>query len=128
MPFAHSRNAATVGLHAGHHVEGIVGAGCDLLGSYSELTCVALLLGSNTIVGWQGEHEPCAASLATIVFPLTVLSLGLIISLIVSVVGVLVTWAESRHELITAIRFQRFLSGLLMAGALYLACFLSIPS
>ena len=91
LPFTHSRNAATVALHAGHQIEG-VGAGCDLLGSYSELTCVAFLLASSTLVGVQEDSSPCAINLAVLLFPLTILSLGLIVSLMVSVVGVVVTW------------------------------------
>jgi Na+/H+-translocating membrane pyrophosphatase len=52
LPLNHSRNAATVALHAGHNIEGIVAANSDLVGSYSELACVAFLLSSTSLVGW----------------------------------------------------------------------------
>ena len=40
-------------------------------------------------MGWQGDTEICAANLAILVFPLTILSIGLIVSLIVNIVGLM---------------------------------------
>ena len=69
-----------------------MGAGNDLLGSCSELTCVTFLLSSTSIIGWQGEHTPCAIYLSILVFPLTVLSMGLIVSVVVNIIGSIFIW------------------------------------
>lgn len=93
LPLHHSRNAATVALHAGFHVEGVVAANTDLVGSFSELACVAFLLSSTSLVGWVADEDiPCGVNLASLVLPLLILSFGLIASLAASVVGIIFVW------------------------------------
>jgi len=81
-----------VAKHAGLNVGGMVGVHSDQLGSYCELTCVAFLLSSSSLVGWQGEKTLCAVSLSALSLPLVILSMGMIVSVATSVVGVVVSW------------------------------------
>ena len=81
-----------MGKHAGLNVGGVTGAQSDQLGSYCELTCVAFLLSSSSVVGYQGENTACAVSLSALSLPLVVLSVGMMVSVATSVLGVVLSW------------------------------------
>lgn len=128
LPLSHSRNAATISLHAGHQVEGIVGAASDMNGSYTELICVSFLLASTSLIGWDEKTDSsCGVNLTYVVLPLLLMSFGLVASLVASIAGTIVVWVEVPGQLITTIRNQRLISSILTAGLFFLGTYLSLP-
>ena len=59
----------------------------DLFGSFAESTCAALVLSSDTLVGYNGNEDTltaCNQYLSVLFYPLVLIAIGIAVCLLVS--------------------------------------------
>jgi inorganic pyrophosphatase len=84
LPEDSPRNPATIADNVGDNVGDVAGMSADLFGSFAESTCAALVISSDTLVGYNGVEGLCNQYLSVLFYPLVLIALGIFICMLVS--------------------------------------------
>ena len=116
-------NPATIADNVGDNVGDVAGMSADLFGSFAESTCAALVLSCNTLVA-----PGCDYYLSNFFYPLTLIALGIVVCLFVSMIAIWCTTVDQEEKIESTLKVQLVVSTVILVGIIYLASILSYPS
>jgi len=130
LPEDSPRNPATIADNVGDNVGDVAGMSADLFGSFAESTCAALVISSDTLVGYNGVDGAmgCNQYLSVLFYPLVLIALGIIICLIISTLSTHIMKVETKTKIESTLKVQLIGSTIVLLGVTYLACIFSYPS
>lgn len=105
--------------NVGDNVGDVAGMRSDLLGSFAECTCAALVIGSSTgvSVGWDA-----------MVFPVCVSAVGIFVCLICSFIPTHIYPVKSEGHVEQALKVQLISTTILMVPSIYYSSVYFLPS
>ncbi|CAN6452918.1 unnamed protein product [Victoria cruziana] len=121
IPEDDPRNPAVIADNVGDNVGDIAGMGSDLFGSYAESSCAALFVAS--ISSFGVEHDFTAMS-----YPLIISSMGILVSLITTLLTTEVFEIKSEKEIEPMLKRQLIISTVLMTVGIAIVSFIALPS
>jgi len=116
IPEDDPRNPATIADNVGDNVGDVAGMGSDLFGSFAESTAAALVIGSSISDSWD-----------TLVFPVTVSSVGIIVCLVCSFIATHLSPVRSEEQVEKALKIQLISTTILMIPTVYLTADAFLP-
>ena len=107
IPEDDPRNPATIADNVGDNVGDVAGMGADLFGSFAESTCAALVIATQC-------DDLRNAGWGAICFPMTITSVGILVSLLTSFVATHIYPVTTQPRIELALRLQLIISTVLM--------------
>ena len=102
--------------------------GADLFGSFAESTCAALVISSTTLFAHDNDQVvDHTMYLQNLMFPLVLTAIGIFASLITSAIGIYVNNVDVEKKIESTLKYQIFISTVLLLGFLYLGAYLCYP-
>eukprot|EP00457_Paulinella_chromatophora_P001479 gb/GEZN01001481.1/.p1 GENE.gb/GEZN01001481.1/~~gb/GEZN01001481.1/.p1 ORF type:complete len:779 (-),score=122.45 gb/GEZN01001481.1/:609-2945(-) len=114
-----AENPAVIADNVGDNVGDIAGMGADLFGSFAESACAAMLIAaqSNDLFNnWQAVH-----------FPLVVAGVGIMVSLLTSLVASKLQTVHKEEEIEAVLVHQLAISTSVMTPAIVILCYYFLP-
>ena len=113
------QNPGVIADNVGDNVGDIAGMGSDLFGSFAESSCAALVVGASSaeLVGGSGIY-----------FPLIISAFGIVVSVITSFFATNIMRVDEPHQIERTLKWQLFISTILMTPVLYGAAVWILPS
>ena len=103
IPEDDPRNPATIADNVGDNVGDVAGMGADLFGSFAESTCAALVIATQC-------DDLRNAGWGAICFPMTITSVGILVSLLTSFVATHIYPVTTQARIELALRLQLIIS------------------
>ena len=116
------RNPATIADNVGDNVGDIAGMGSDLFGSFAESTCASLVLITSNHNLFNEDTK------IVLWFPLMISAVGILVSLLTSIVGIFLYKVNEVALIQKALNFQLLISTVLMLIGLWVLAPLNLPS
>lgn len=116
------RNPATIADNVGDNVGDIAGMGSDLFGSFAESTCAALVLITSNPMLFTTEN------IKMLWYPLMISAVGIIASLITSIIGIFVAKVNQLDKIQKALNNQLLISTIIMLIGLWILTPLNVPA
>lgn len=126
LPEDSPKNPATIADNVGDNVGDVAGMSADLFGSFAESTCAALVISSTTLKAIGSG--PCQTYIANLMYPLTLIALGILLCIFVSLLATHIMKVETLDKIERTLKIQLILSTVLLVGIIYLAAYLSYPT
>lgn len=120
IPEDDPRNPATIADNVGDNVGDVAGMGADLFGSFAESTCAALVIAASS-------QDLVDGGWSSIVFPLTVSSVGVLVCLITSFVATHLYPVKKESDIELALKLQLIITTVLMIPATIAAAKAFLP-
>jgi H(+)-translocating pyrophosphatase len=122
LPEDSPKNPGTIADNVGDNVGDIAGMGSDLFGSFAESTCAALILITSNKNLFTPEYRE------VIWYPLMISAVGILASLVTSVIGISVYKVKEKAQIQKALNLQLWIStGLVLIGIWVLSPFMLPP-
>lgn len=102
----------------------VAGMSADLFGSFAESTCAALVISSTALIG---NGVGCHYEIANLMYPLTLIGLGIFLCIFVSSLSTHCMSVETQDKVESTLKKQLIISTILLIGVIYLAAYLSFP-
>ena len=103
----------------------------DLFGSFAESTCAALVISSDTLVGYNGSlaiGTQCNQYLSVLFFPLLLIAVGIIVCILVSTLSTHIMKVETKNKIESTLKVQLIGSTIILIGITYVVCIFSFPA
>lgn len=111
------RNPAVIADNVGDNVGDIAGMGADLFGSLAEGSCAVMVLSSRILFN----------SWSALIFPLVIISLGVMVSWIVSFAATNIQSISTSRKIEPALKLQLLLSTIVMTPLVFAATTICLP-
>lgn len=103
----------------------------DLFGSFAESTCAALVISSDTLVGYNGDTRlgfECNQYISVLFFPLLLIAVGIIVCILVSTLSTHIMKVETKNKIESTLKVQLIGSTIVLIGITYVVCIFSFPT